>query len=202
MPRAAVLIIEGNQFSAEIKKLDRKKVYGWSIIDVTDDQGNLCKLADIADGQHVLPSGSISRSSFDENGEYVSRSLLIGVDKDGKPVEKEPSIFDQSVNLVKTDLDEFLTVNVKGVYQLFLNEGKSELLNLLSKGDIYNFKFNYRTDYEADDAYLVSNSGEVFAVVGKKADIEFLGLENREEIIPDEPDEAVTEEDDFDFAML
>ena len=26
MPRAAVLIIEGNQFSAEIKKLDRKIV--------------------------------------------------------------------------------------------------------------------------------------------------------------------------------
>ena len=202
MARVAVFKIEGNRFLAEIKKLDRKKVYGWSIIDVTDDQDNLCKLANIADGQYILPSGSISRSSFNEKGEYISRSLLIGVDQNGKPVKKEPSIFDQSVDLVKTDLDEFLTVNVKGVYQLSLKEGKSELLDLLSNGDIYNFKFNYRTDYEADDAYLVSNSGEVFAVVGKKADIEFLGLENKEEIIPDEPEEAVSEDDDFDFAML
>ena len=66
---------------------------------------------------------------------------------------------------------------------------------------IYHFLFNYRADYEADDAFLLSGSGEVFAIVGKKAELEFIGLENKEEEVPEEP-EAETPEEDFDFGML
>jgi len=83
-----------------------------------------------------------------------------------------------------------------------MEEGKEELLGLLEGGDIYHFPFNYRADYEADDAYLLTSAGEVFAVVGKKAELEYIGLENKEEEVPEDPEVEDPEEDDLDFGML
>ena len=83
-----------------------------------------------------------------------------------------------------------------------MEEGKEELLGLLEGGDIYHFPFNYRADYEADDAFLLTSSGEVFAVVGKLTELEYIGLENKEEEVPEEPEAETPEEDYFDFGML
>ncbi len=200
MARMASLKLNDKIFSAGLIKLDRKKIYGWSKIDIFDDSDQGCTLASIADGQYVLPSGSITLAGFNPKGEYIAKSSLIGVDEKGKKVEKVSSIFDEPATLKKSDLDEFLSLNVKSVYQLGMEEGKEELLGLLEGGDIYRFPFNYRADYEADDAFLLTSAGEVFAVVGKQAKLEFIGLENKEEEVPEEPE--VPEEDDFDFGML
>ena len=202
MARAAALTLDNKTYAACLVKLDRRKIYGWSVVDISDDDTQKCSLATIADGQYILPSGSITLGGFNTKGEYVPKSNLVGVDETGKKVEKVPSIFDQPAALTKADLDEYLSLNVKSVYQLALEEGKDELLGLLAGGDIYHFQFNYRADYEADDAYLVTNAGEVFAVVGKKAELEFIGLENKEDEVPEEPEAAAVEEDDFDFGML
>jgi hypothetical protein len=201
MARNATLTMSDKSFLVGLKKLDRKKIYGWSNIDIFDSSDQVCKLASITDGQHILPSGSITLAGFNLKGEYIAKSSLVGVDKEGKKVEKVPSIFDEPAALTKTDLDAFLSLNVKSVYQLGIEEGKEELLGLLAGGNIYHFLFNYRADYEADDAFLLSGSGEVFAIVGKKAELEFIGLENKEEEVPEEP-EAETPEEDFDFGML
>ena len=200
MPRTAALSLNDKIFSVGFTKLNRKKIYGWSKTEVFDAQDQLCTLATIADGQYVLPSGSIAMASFNDNGEYVSRASLIGVDDQGKRVEKVPSIFDEPGTLKAVDLDEYLSLNVKSVYQLSLSEGKEVLIELLDKGEIFHFMFNYRSDYEADDAYLISNEGEIFSVVGKKAELEYIGLENKEEETPEEPE--AMDEDDFDFGML
>ena len=202
MARMASLKLNDKIFSAGLIKLDRKKIYGWSKIDIFDDSDQGCTLASIADGQYVLPSGSITLSGFNTKGEYISKGSLIGMDETGKKVEKVPSIFDEPASLTKSDLDEFLSLNVKSVYQLGMEEGKEELLGLLEGGDIYHFPFNYRADYEADDAYLLTSAGEVFAIVGKKAELEYIGLENKEEEVPEEPEVEASEEDEFDFGML
>ena len=99
-------------------------------------------------------------------------------------------------------IPEFLSMNVKSVYQLSVNEGKAELLKLLENGDIYHFPFNYRADYNADDGYLVTNGGEIFAVIGEKVKLEFIGLENKEEEVVEISEEKSAEIDDFDFGML
>jgi len=202
MARMASLKLNDKIFSAGLIKLDRKKIYGWSKIDIFDDSDQGCTLASIADGQYVLPSGSITLAGFNPKGEYIAKSSLIGVDEEGKKVEKVPSVFDEPASLTKADLDEFLSLNVKSVYQLGMEEGKEELLGLLEGGDIYHFPFNYRADYEADDAYLLTSAGEVFAVVGKKAELEYIGLENKEEEVPEDPEVEDPEEDDLDFGML
>ena len=202
MARMASLKLNDKIFSAGLIKLDRKKIYGWSKTDIFDDSDQGCTLASIADGQYVLPSGSITLAGFNPKGEYIAKSSLIGVDEEGKKVEKVPSVFDEPASLTKADLDEFLSLNVKSVYQLAMEEGKEELLKLLEGGNIYHFPFNYRADYEADDAFLLTSAGEVFAVVGKKAELEYIGLENKEEEVPEEPEAEASEDDDFDFGML
>jgi|TARA_B110000902_G_scaffold77665_1_gene92340 hypothetical protein len=200
MARKAEFSINGHSVKAELKKIDRKKIYGWSIIDVFDEKGSKCKLAGLADGQFVMPSGSTALVSLNANGEAVSKSTLVGVDRDGKKVEKVPSIYDEKVMLREATVDEYLSMAVKSVYQLQIDENKEALLNELNDGKIYYFVFNYRADYEGDDAFLISNGTDAFAITGMSSDLEFIGLEdNEQELVPEDTTEV---EDDMDFAMF
>jgi|TARA_B110000503_G_scaffold96440_1_gene145022 hypothetical protein len=201
MARKAEFSINGQSIIAELTKVDRKKIYGWSAIEVFDENGSKCNLAGLAEGQFVMPSGSTALVTLNSKGETVSKDTLIGVDSDGKKVEKVPSIYDEKVMLREATVDEYLSMAVKSVYQLQVDENKEALLNELNKGKIYYFVFNYRADYEGDDAFLISNGTDVFAVTGMSADLEFIGLEdNEQELVPEEA-EAV-EDDDMDFSMF
>ena len=201
MARKAEFSINGQSIMAELKKVDRKKIYGWSTIEVFDENGSKCKLAGLAEGQFVMPSGSTALVTLNAKGEAVSKSTLVGVDSDGKKVEKVPSIYDEKVMLREATIDEYLSTAVKSVYQLQIDENKEVLLNELNNGKVYYFVFNYRADYEGDDAFLISNGTDAFAVTGMSADLEFIGLEdNEQELVPEET-EAV-EDDDMDFAMF
>lgn len=201
MARKAEFSINGLSVMAELKKVDRKKIYGWSTIEVFDKNGSKCKLAGLAEGQFVMPSGSTALVALNDKGEAVSRSALVGVDSDGKKVEKVPSVYDGKVMLREATIDEYLSTAVKSVYQLQVDENKEALLKELSNGKVYYFAFNYRADYEGDDAFLISNGTDAFAVTGMSADLEFIGLEdNEQELVPEET-EAV-EDDDMDFAMF
>ena len=124
----------------------------------------------------------------------------MGVDSDGKKVEKVPSIYDEKVMLREASVDEYLSMAVKSVYQLQIDENKEALLADLNSGKIYYFVFNYRADYEGDDAFLISNGTDVFAITGMSTDLEFIGLEDNEQELVSEETEAV--EDDMDFAMF
>ena len=200
MARKAEFSINGQSIMAELKKVDRKKIYGWSTIEVFDQNGSKCKLAGLAEGQFVMPSGSSALVSLNAKGEAVSKSTLVGVDSDGKKVEKVPSIYDQKVMLREATIDEYLSMAVKSVYQLQVDDNKEALLTALNNGKIYYFVFNYRADYEGDDAFLISSGTEVFAITGMRSNLEFIGLEdNEQELVPEE---AQVEEDDMDFAMF
>ena len=201
MARKAEFSINGQSIMAELKKVDRKKIYGWSTIEVFDKNGSKCKLAGLAEGQFVMPSGSTALVTLNAKGEAVSKSTLVGVDSNGKKVEKVPSIYDEKVMLREATIDEYLSTAVKSVYQLQVDENKEALLNEINNGKVYYFVFNYRADYEGDDAFLISNGTDAFAVTGMSADLEFIGLEdNEQELVPEET-EAV-EDDDMDFAMF
>ena len=200
MARQAEFSFSGKSIKAELKKVDRKKIYGWSTIEVYDENGSKCSLAGLSEGSHVIPSGSSSLVSLNSKGETVSKSTLVGVNLDGEKVEKVPSIYDQKVMLREASIDEYLSMAVKSVYQLQMDENKEALLADLNSGKIYYFVFNYRADYEGDDAFLISNGTDAFAITGMKSDLEFIGLEdNEQELVPEET-EAV--EDDMDFAMF
>jgi len=200
MARQAEFIINGNSVMAELKKVDRKKIYGWSTIEVFDENGSKCKLASISDGVHVLPSGSSSLIKFNDKGETVSSSDLVGFNQKGEKVEKVPSIYDGKVELKEATIDDYLSLAVKTVYQLNM-EDDTTMLSELKDGKVFSFVFNYRADYEGDDAFLISNGETAFAVIGKVADLEFVGMnDNEKELVVNE--EESSEEDELDFAMF
>ena len=201
MARQAEFSFSGKSIKAELKKVDRKKIYGWSTIKVYDENGSKCSLAGLSEGSYVMPSGSSSLVSLNSKGETVSKNTLVGVNLDGEKVEKVPSIYDQKVILREASIDEYLSMAVKTVYQLNIEENKEALLGELNEGKIYYFVFNYREDYEGDDAFLLSNENEIFAVTGLSSDLEFIGLEDNEKELVAEAEE-VAEEDDLDFAMF
>tara|TARA_B100000963_G_scaffold334313_1_gene327410 strand:- start:86 stop:691 length:606 start_codon:yes stop_codon:yes gene_type:complete len=201
MARKAEFLFSGKSIKAELQKVDRKKIYGWSSTEVFDKNGSKCKLAGLAEGRYVMPSGSTSLVSLNSKGEAVSKSELIGVDAEGEKVAKVPSIYDEKVVLREATIDEYFSVAVKSVYQLHIDENKQALIDELNTGKIYYFIFNYRADYEGDDAFLIGNENEVFAVTGMRAELEFIGLEDNEQELAPEQTEAA-EEDDMDFAMF
>jgi hypothetical protein len=201
MARTAEFSINGLSVAAELKKVDRKKIYGWSSIEVYDENKSKCKIAGLADGCYILPSGSTSLVTLNTKGEVVSKRDMVGLDANGKPVDKVPSVYDRTVMLREATVDEYLSLSVKSVYQLSIAEKKEDFLKVLNTGKIFYFVFNYREDYEGDDAFLLSSGNEIFAITGMLSDPEFVGLQDNEQELVVEDTEA-TEEDDFDFAMF
>lgn len=201
MARTAEFSINGLSIVAELKKVDRKKIYGWSSIEVYDENKSKCKIAGLADGCYILPSGSTSLVTLNTKGEVVSKRDMVGLDSNGKPVDKVPSVYDRTVMLREATVDEYLSLSVKSVYQLNIAEKKEDFLKVLNTGKIFYFVFNYREDYEGDDAFLLSSGNEIFAITGMLSEPEFVGLQDNEQELVVEDTEA-SEEDDFDFAMF
>lgn len=199
MARKVKFNINDTLLESGIVKVDRSKLYGSSKKVVRDIKGNECVLSNLYNGDRILPKGSISQVLLDHEGMFVSRSALVGFNSNNEKVEKVSSIFSIDNQCKKVDLDEFLSVNVKSIYQLAIEEGDQEKWNILFANDeIYHFLFNYREDYEGDDAYLISNGKDLFITVGKKNDFEFLEQSNI--VIDDEEEEEI--DDELDFSMF
>ena len=200
MSRQIKFNLEGVLLQAPISKVDRAKLYGTSTREVYDENGDECTLSDLYQGSVILPKGSVSQVLIDKKGNYVSRSELIGFNRLNQKVEKVASIYSQENNCKKTSIDEFLSANIKSVYQLNiehdnLESWKKRFLN----NEIYHFIFNYREDFEGDDAYILSNGSDFFVIVGKQNEYEFLELDT---ISVESDEEDIADDDNLDFSMF
>ena len=203
MARSLNLSFNGKAFPLGIKKVDRKKIYGYTVVDIKDDNGSKCMLATISDdGKYILSKGCIGYTSLNEKNEHITNTSIKMLNKEGEALEKIPSSFDaEEILLEKTSLDDFLKMHIKSVYQLDPESDDvdvKELVSILETELVLKFKFNYRADYDEDDAVLLQNDGNLFMVIGQVSPFEFVGLEKViEDDIVDEEDE-----EDFDFGML
>ena len=100
-----------------------------------------------------MPSGSTALVALDEKGELIDKSTLIGINKDGKEVQKVPSVYDQEVVLREASMEEYFDLGVKAVYQLESEQFEGGITEALKSGKILYFVYNYRADYEGDDAF-------------------------------------------------
>ncbi len=192
--------IEGNLLQSEIVKVDRTKLYGTSQKVVYDTNKEECVLSDLYEGSIIHPKGSIGQVLIDEEGKSVSRSELIGFNIQGEKVEKVPSIFSIENSCKRVDIDKFLSSSIKSIYQLIIDEEQIEMWKKFFLNDeIYLFEFNYREDYEGDDAFLISNEQGFFIGIGKSNEFEFLELSN---ISVEDTDDEIDLEDDLDFSMF
>lgn len=156
-------------------------------------------MATLVDGRHVLPSGSISLIKLDSAGEEISSSSLVGVDLEGTAVTKQPSVFSGTVFMREGNLDDYIAMAVKAVYVL-TSEEDNPFLSDLNGGKLLQLSFNYREDYEADDAFMLSNGEDVFLVTGQIPELEYLSQMQAESPVEPETDES--EEDLMDFSMF
>ena len=200
MSRQIKFNLEGVLLQAPISKVDRAKLYGTSTREVYDENGDECTLSDLYKGSVILPKGSVSQVLIDKKGNYVSRSELIGFNRLNQKVEKVASIYSQENNCKKTSIDEFLSANIKSVYQLNIEHDNLESWKkCFLNNEIYHFIFNYREDFEGDDAYILSNGSDFFVIVGKQNEYEFLELDT---ISVESDEEDIADDDNLDFSMF
>ena len=200
MGRKVSFKIQGDLLESEIVKVDRTKIYGSSEKIVLDTNKEECVLSDLYEGSIILPKGSVGQVLIDDSGNSVSRSELIGFNLQGEKVEKVPSIFSIENNCKKVEINDFISSSIKSIYQLNIDETQIELWKKYFLNDeVYLFEFNYREDYEGDDAFLISNEEGFFISVGKKNEFEFLELSN---VSVEDTDEDIEIEDDLDFSMF
>ncbi|MAR43039.1 MAG: hypothetical protein CMC48_02960 [Flavobacteriaceae bacterium] len=200
MSRQIKFNLEGVLLQAPISKVDRAKLYGTSTREVYDENGDECTLSDLYQGSVILPKGSVSQVLIDKKGNYVSRSELIGFNRLNQKVEKVASIYSQENNCKKTSIEEFLSANIKSVYQLNIEHDNLESWKkCFLNNEIYHFIFNYREDFEGDDAYILSNGSDFFVIVGKQNEYEFLELDT---ISVESDEEDIADDDNLDFSMF
>lgn len=200
MGRKVSFKIQGDLLESEIVKVDRSKIYGSSEKIVLDTNKEECVLSDLYEGSIILPKGSVGQVLIDDSGNSVSRSELIGFNLQGEKVEKVPSIFSIENNCKKVEINDFISSSIKSIYQLNIDETQIESWKKYFLNDeVYLFEFNYREDYEGDDAFLISNEEGFFISVGKKNEFEFLELSN---VSVEDTDEDIEIEDDLDFSMF
>jgi len=203
LAKSLTFIYKETESHLEPVKLDRKKLYGWTDKLTLDKNGQECKLVSIdASGSTLIPAGGLGQGILDDQGAWVERSELIAVDENGVPAEMLPSSFDAPIKLDKSvSIEEFLDHYITAIYTMQGEENCPDFVKAMTDGPIYTFDFNYRASYEPSPAFLIENGGELFLLVGKKSEFEFIGLEQAGYLDEDD-DSSDVEEDPFDFSMM
>jgi hypothetical protein len=203
MAKNLTFVIDKQPFVAGITKVDRDKVYGFVQEVVSDKSGNTCSTGNLLDdGQTLIFSGSTALKTVDKNNLEVDKKSLKTVYLDGKDATLIPSSYDGEIALSKANMDDVFNLEVTTVYQLTWEDvaSKATMLKLLEAGNVYQFVFNYRADYEGADALVLSSQNEIFILTGKMLEFEY--LENKSAIPPVEETTIEETEEEVDFGML
>jgi len=199
MPKEAILNFQGNLVKTNLTKVDRNKVYGWSEDVYTDKFGNLCTWATLLnDGVTLVSSGGTALKTFNNFGKEVSKSDLVAVFNDGELANLISSVFDAETTLSnEKTLEDLMNMEVKSVYQLDVLDNRDLLKKWLVEFKVLYLPFNYRTDYESDDAFLL-NQGELFFIItGTIKEFQYSSLQATPELESD-----AEESDEIDFNMF
>jgi hypothetical protein len=203
MAKNLTFVIDKQKFAAGITKVDRDKVYGFVDEVVSDKSGNACETGNLLDdGQTLILSGATALKTVDANNQEVDKKTLKTVYLDGKDATLIPSSYDGEIELVKGDLDDLFNLEVTTVYQLTWEDAasKASMLKLLEGGNVFQFVFNYRADYEGADALVLCSQNEIFVLTGRMLEFEY--LENKSAIPPVEEAAVEEAEEEVDFGML
>lgn len=193
---------DGAPSTFDLAKVERRRLYGRRLRVALDPDGQPCVRAALTDdGSLMIKSGMTAQGYFDEDGVWVPSRELVGLDAEGRPVEKVDSTLGVEQPLTgPVDPERVLDLRISAVYELSPVEVDPELLEALRAGAIYEFRFNYRADYQAETAMLLANpEGDLFALVGRP--LELVWHDPQEAIEPfEELDDD--DDDDLDFEMF
>ncbi|MEY2982968.1 MAG: hypothetical protein RL562_3195 [Planctomycetota bacterium] len=200
MAKAIIVTHSGEESRFDFTKLERAKVYGSRRRVALDAAGEPCRRASLTqDGRFLLQSGMTAQGYLTPEGRWVSNAELVGLDADGKPLEKQPSTLGVAQALDEVAPRDLFDLRVTSTYALTVQHLEPALQAALDAGKVFRFAFNYRSDYRAETAYLVQNDVGCFAIVGVPALPQWIEPAAAPPPIPpaEEP-----ESDEIDFEMF
>lgn len=203
MARPLVLSLDGQEFQVTLVKIDREKLYGKIDIEAFDDKGREANLRVLAaDGKTLIDKGGTALATITDKGDSIDRNDLVPVNADGEKIEQVQSSFTQTNILEPATVEDYFLQIVKSVYIVgpYENAKISDLHDQLSTGEIYTFPFSWRGGVEYDNAFLIGADGEAFMVVGKKAEFQFIKL-NQAAVLENTEEEEISA-DDLDFDLM
>lgn len=206
MPKPIRFTFDGDQFSFQMNKIDRSKLYGFKETIVHDDQGRECELATLAeDGRTLIGKGGTGIGQLTADGKWTDKSKLVPVDVEGNQIQPVPSSFAAAIPLKEeVSLEEFLDHNIRLVYRLEIDESAGAMESLfqrLKEGAIFSFPYSYRGGLEADSGFLLFNDqAKLFFVVGNRVDIRYANLQQI--AVSGEPEMEPGDDSALDFGMM
>jgi DNA-binding XRE family transcriptional regulator len=199
MAKDIVVSLGGKESTFSYKAVDRASLYGKRKRVLLDEQGEPCSRASLLeDGSLLIKSGMTAQGYFLSDGRSYKQSELEGFDLSGKPLSKAPSTLGVSQELKEVSAEDALNVSQQTVYALEANQLDESLKKSLDEGKVFSFPFNYREDYQAETALLVSNDNGYFAIIGQPIDYEWVGFKS----VVDLPPESEDSDEDLDFEMF
>ena len=203
MGKSLIFRMGSQEYSLEPVRLDRKKLYGWTETLALDDQGRTCQLIAIdGTGSLLIPSGGLGQGMVDENGCWVERAELAALDGNDNPVSLMPASFDAPLVLEKTvTIEELLDHYITAIYTMKGEEECPELVKGIAEGPIYTVPFNFRPSHEVSPAFLLERDGEVFLLVGKKAEFEMISLV-QSGVLDEDEEPGDGEDEELDLGMM
>ena len=161
-------------------------------------------LRDLADdGCNLIKSGGISLTTLSPDGNWLEKKTLTPTDNQGQKINPVPSSYAAPVPLeTKVTIEDYLSHDIRAVYEASSETDFSALMAELKAGAIYQFPYSFRGGLEPDSGFLLmSAEGIVFFAVGSPTRLDFVGLEqSAPAAAPEEP--AADEADDLDFSMM
>ncbi|MDR1306061.1 MAG: hypothetical protein LBK74_00620 [Treponema sp.] len=200
MARTISFALDGTEYAASPLKIDRSKLYGWTELKALDDDGRECRIVNMDEtGTVIIPKGGLGLGILSPEMDWVERSGLKAVRRDGGEAELVKSSYGAPVALKDTVDDEtFLDHSITAVYQL---DGAPRELAAAVGDKIYAFTYSYRDSYKGDAAFVLAAGGTLFMLVGYRTEYEMLALAQAEAVDETDTDEDEEEPDELDFSM-
>jgi hypothetical protein len=204
MAKPLVIGFGGVEIPFALSKVERSDLYGFVDIETFDEQGRRCFMATLADdGRSIIPSGGAAMITLSPEGNWIEKKLCIPTDHQGNRISPVPSSYAAPVQLEKVvSIEEYLSHDIRAVYQISTDMACDALLAELKKGTIYHFPYSFRGGLEPDAGFvLMSADGTPFLAIGSPTKLEFVGFDQSAAIAGDE-DEGDGDEESMDFGMM
>ena len=199
MAKEIVVKFGDKESTFSYKPVDRASLYGKRKRVLLDQNGEPCSRASLLeDGSLLLKSGMSAQGYYLPDGRSYKLAELEGFDLDGKVLEKVPSTLGVAQTLEEVSPEEALNISQQTFYVLDTTQIDEGLRAALDEGKIFRFTFNYREDYLASQALLVSNENGLFAIIGQPVEHEWVSFQ----AVVDLPPESEDSEEELDFEMF
>ena len=199
MAKPIIVSINKKNSIFQLKKIERKKLYGLKKRIAIDENNDECKRASLTeDGEVLIKSGMTSQGWFVEGGKQIESNEIGAIDENNNELYLIPSTLGINQDLEgPMNPKDLLDLSVTASYSIIPDEISDDLKISLEKGEIWKFNFNLRADYRMETSYILKNESGYFVIVGVANQANFLSLN-----APPPQEEEEEEEDDLDFEMF